>query len=136
MQKVKIQKLLHILVLDPYYVSKTVPKSPYDDRSPSNNSRKGYSNSTGSKYPKQTQSYPHKYNKASRLYQWNSYSNRHDGYTKPVIASYMNKDTNDTQMIDNPYNVEDTREHLLNNTINTTFERDRYTTPITIEFRQ
>ena len=48
----------------------------------------------------------------------------------------MNKDTNDTQMIDNPYNVEDTRERLLNNTINTTFERDRYTTPITIEFRQ
>ena len=39
-------------------------------------------------------------------------------------------------MIDNSYNVEDTRESLLNNTINITFECDRYTTPITIEFRQ
>ena len=39
-------------------------------------------------------------------------------------------------MIDNPYHVEDTRERLLNNKINIKFERDRYTTPITIEFRQ
>ena len=39
-------------------------------------------------------------------------------------------------MVDNPYNGADTRERLLNNAINIKFERDRYTTPITIEFRQ
>ena len=39
-------------------------------------------------------------------------------------------------MVDNLYNGEDTRECLLNNAINIKFERDRYTTPITIEFRQ
>ena len=39
-------------------------------------------------------------------------------------------------MVDNPYNVEDIRERLLNNVISIKFERDRYTTPITIEFCQ
>ena len=39
-------------------------------------------------------------------------------------------------MVDNSYNAETTRESLLNNTINIKFERNRYTTPITIEFRQ
>ena len=39
-------------------------------------------------------------------------------------------------MVDNPYNGADTIERLLNNTINIKFERDRYTKPITIEFRQ
>ena len=61
---------------------------------------------------------------------------RRDGCTKPKTASQKNKDTNDTQMVDNPYNVEDIRERLLNNVISIKFERDRYTTPITIEFFQ
>ena len=39
-------------------------------------------------------------------------------------------------MVDNSNNAETTRERLLNNTINSKIERDRYTTPITIEFRQ
>ena len=39
-------------------------------------------------------------------------------------------------MVDNPYNGTDTRKRLLNNVINIKFECDRYTTPITIEFRQ
>ena len=63
-------------------------------------------------------------------------ANRHDGYTKSSIASHMNKDTNDTHMVDNSYNVEDTRDHLLNNFINITFDREKYTAPITIKARQ
>ena len=39
-------------------------------------------------------------------------------------------------MVDNPYNVEDTRECLFNNEINIKFKRDRYTTHITMEFHQ
>ena len=61
---------------------------------------------------------------------------RRDGQTKSTISSQKNNNTDDTQMVDNPYNGEDTRKCLLNNAINIKFERDRYTTPITIEFRQ
>ena len=64
----------------------------------------------------------------------NSY--RRDGQTKSTITSQKKNNTDDTQMVDNPYKGEDTRERLLNNVINIKFERDRYTTPITIEFRQ
>ena len=38
-------------------------------------------------------------------------------------------------MVDNPY-AADNRERLLNHAVNITYERDRYTAPITIEFRQ
>ena len=59
-----------------------------------------------------------------------------DGQTKSTLASQKNNNTDDIQMADNPYHGEDTRERLLNNAVNIKFERDRYTTPITIEFRQ
>ena len=61
---------------------------------------------------------------------------RRDGHTKSSIASQKNNDTNDTQMVDNPYNVEDTRERFLNNEINIKFEPDIYTPPITIDIHQ
>ena len=66
-----------------------------------------------------------------------AFSTQHhrDGQTKSTIASQKNNNTDDIQMVDNPYHGEDTRERLLNNAINIKFERDRYTTPITIEFR-
>ena len=38
-------------------------------------------------------------------------------------------------MVDNAY-AANNREHILNHSVNITYERDRYTTPITIEFRQ
>ena len=39
-------------------------------------------------------------------------------------------------MVDNPYNGGNIRKRLLNNVITIKFEHDRYTTPVTIEFRQ
>ena len=56
-----------------------------------------------------------------------STSNHHDKHTESPISSHTNKDTNDNHMVDNPYNFEDTREHLINNTTTITFERDRHT---------
>ena len=53
----------------------------------------------------------------------------------PTLSNNKNHAT-DVTMIDNPYNKEDKREHILNQTINIKFERNRYTTPIAIEFRQ
>ena len=38
-------------------------------------------------------------------------------------------------MVDNPYTA-DNRERLLNHVVNITYERDRYTTQITLESRQ
>ena len=61
---------------------------------------------------------------------------RRDGQTKSMIASQKNNNTDDTQMVDNPYNSADTRERLLDNAINIKFDRNRYTASITIEFRQ
>ena len=54
---------------------------------------------------------------------------------KKTSTNNKNHATDDT-MIDNPYNEEDKRERILNHAINIKFERNRYTTPIIIEFRQ
>ena len=51
---------------------------------------------------------------------------RRDGHTKSTIASQKNNNTDDIQMVDNPYNGEDTRERLLNNTILKHIHRSDY----------
>ena len=55
--------------------------------------------------------------------------------TKTPPTSHNKNHEHDATMVDNSYTV-DNRERLLNHVLNITFERDRYTTSITIEFRQ
>ena len=57
------------------------------------------------------------------------------GYTKTPTTSHNKNHEDDSTMVDNPY-AADNRERLLNHAVNITYERDRYTTPITLEFRQ
>ena len=59
----------------------------------------------------------------------NTSSTKDDGHTNIPTTSRNKNHENDSTMVDN-------RERLLNHAVNITYERDRYTTPITIEFCQ
>ena len=65
----------------------------------------------------------------------NTSNSNGDGQTKTPTTSYNKNHENDSTMVDNPY-AANNRERLLNHAVNITYERDRYTTPITLEFRQ
>ena len=58
-----------------------------------------------------------------------------DGHTKMSTTSHNKNQENDSTIADNPY-AANNRKRLLNHAVNITYERDRYTTPIPIEFRQ
>ena len=66
----------------------------------------------------------------------NTSNSNDDGQTNTPTTSHNKNHENDSTMVDNPYAAEDNRERLLNHAVNITYERDRYTTPITLEFRQ
>ena len=57
-----------------------------------------------------------------------------DGQTKISTTSHNKNHENDSTIADNPY-AANNRKRLLNHAVNITYERDRYTTPIPIEFR-
>ena len=58
-----------------------------------------------------------------------------DGQTNIPTISHNKNNENDSTMVDNPY-AADNLKRLLNHVVNTTYERDRYTTPIPLELRQ
>ena len=58
-----------------------------------------------------------------------------DGQTNTPTTLHNNNHENDSTIVKNPY-AADNREYLLNHAVNIIYERDRYTTPIIIEFRQ
>ena len=58
-----------------------------------------------------------------------------DRHNNTLPTSHNKNHENDAITVKNSYTA-DNRERLLNHTVNITFERDRYNTPITIEFHQ
>ena len=65
----------------------------------------------------------------------NTFNSNDDRQTNTHTTSHNKTHENDSIMVDNPYTA-DNRERLLNHAVNITYERDRYTTQITLEFRQ
>ena len=65
----------------------------------------------------------------------NTSSTKDDGHSNVPTTSRNKNHENDSTMVDNPYAANNCQ-RLLNHAANITYERDRYTTPITIEFYQ
>ena len=65
----------------------------------------------------------------------NTSNSNNDEQTNPSTITHKKNHENDSIMVDNPYGA-DNCERLLNHAVNITYERDIYTTPITLAFRQ
>ena len=61
---------------------------------------------------------------------------RDKGRIKSPTASHNKNHVNAITMVDNLYTDEDKCERIFNHVIKIKFERNMYTTPITVEFRE